>query len=144
MESQHQMKIDQSLEQIKNIVSAIVGQNPAIFAEVERSGVIGVRTVDIYITHEAGHKKDRQDGITGVLIEKTQAVLDSLSNHGYSVSDGSDVTGITREYGRFCILSRCSLLPVTKPEIKAPVYTADQSEFEPNKILNNVDVLDPK
>jgi hypothetical protein len=139
----NQMKIEQSLTQIKEIVSDIVGQDPSVFAEVERANTIGVRTVDIYITHEAGNKTSRQQEIVDVLADKTQSVLNSLLNKGYSVSDGSDVTGITREYGRFCILSRCSLLPVMKTEIKAPVYnTTDQIEL--NKKLSNIDVLDPK
>ncbi len=102
------------LGNINTLVSGIVGSNHSLSAYVGKTGLLGVRTVEISVMHEASYGEENADRVKAELSTKVQDILNTLSDQGYSVTESDNINFVLRGNDNLHAIFRCSLRPVNK------------------------------
>lgn len=106
-------EIKRLIDKIRPIVSATVGQNHSLVADLDFSDIIGIRRVEITVTHEANATKgDNLKRIGEEIAPILEQICNNLVSIGYSVTEAHNLNTYVGGDNRARALIRCSLVPV--------------------------------
>jgi len=112
-----QTEIDRLIDEIKPTVSGIVGQNHSLSADVKFEDILGIRRVEILITHEANaNKEENKERIQNEMAPVLEQLINALCSNGRSVTESENINSYVCGDNRACAIIRCSLTKIQQQE----------------------------